>query len=198
MSKDAERKRLDPAKTRETILIAAFDVFAQKGYDGASVADIAAAAGVPKSLLQYHYGSKEELWKACLERKAGPVISALDRFLEAGDVAEFVAVRFQLLQENPQVARIMAWLSLGSAPLPTFMEERRARLFERGRGSPSGAEFPRLLLALAAMDGWFLYRDLYSRVLGAAVFEEAFVSRLRQLLTGVVQADPKGAEETTP
>ena len=49
------------AETRERLLRAAADVFAERGYDGTRVADIAAAAGVSNGALYAHFGSKAEL-----------------------------------------------------------------------------------------------------------------------------------------
>jgi len=48
-------------QTRERLLAAAADVFAERGYDGTRVADIAAAAGVSNGALYAHFGSKAEL-----------------------------------------------------------------------------------------------------------------------------------------
>ena len=49
------------AETRERLLRAAADVFAERGYDGTRVADIAAAAGVSNGALYAHFGSKADL-----------------------------------------------------------------------------------------------------------------------------------------
>jgi AcrR family transcriptional regulator len=49
------------AETRERLLSAAADVFAERGYDGIRVADIAAMAGVSNGALYAHFGSKAEL-----------------------------------------------------------------------------------------------------------------------------------------
>jgi AcrR family transcriptional regulator len=49
------------AETRDRLLRAAADVFAERGYDGTRVADIAAAAGVSNGALYSHFGSKAEL-----------------------------------------------------------------------------------------------------------------------------------------
>jgi AcrR family transcriptional regulator len=54
------------AETRERLLAAAADVFAERGYDGTRVADIAAAAGVSNGALYAHFGSKAELLVAAL------------------------------------------------------------------------------------------------------------------------------------
>ena len=50
-----------PAETRERLLRAAADVFAERGYDGTRVADIAAAAGVSNGALYAHFASKADL-----------------------------------------------------------------------------------------------------------------------------------------
>ncbi|MFD1934727.1 MULTISPECIES: TetR family transcriptional regulator [Nonomuraea] len=63
------------AETRERLLHAAADVFAQRGYDGTRVADIAAAAGVSNGALYAHFGSKAELLVAAL-RAHGPRLLA--------------------------------------------------------------------------------------------------------------------------
>ena len=191
MTNLSDRKRLDPIKTRETILDAALDAFAEKGFDGASIADIAARAQVPKSLLQYHFGSKEELWKTCLEQKAVPLLKPLDRFLQNRDpasMAELVTVRFRVFQENPKVAQALAWASMGSAPLPDFLAERREQLLRLGAVDPATSDLTRVLFALAAMDGWFLYRSLYQRALGDTVGGEAMAERFLQFLTGAMLA----------
>ncbi len=53
-------------QTRERLLRAAADVFAERGYDGTRVADIAAAAGVSNGALYSHFSSKAELLLAAL------------------------------------------------------------------------------------------------------------------------------------
>jgi AcrR family transcriptional regulator len=53
-------------QTRERLLRAAADVFAERGYDGTRVADIAAAAGVSNGALYAHFDSKAELLLAAL------------------------------------------------------------------------------------------------------------------------------------
>lgn len=49
------------------LLEAAAIEFCERGFDGASVLDIADRAGVKQPLLNYHFGSKEQLWRAVIE-----------------------------------------------------------------------------------------------------------------------------------
>jgi AcrR family transcriptional regulator len=60
-------------RAQETIIAAATDLFAERGYTGASMGDIAAAAGTTKPALHYHFDSKETLWKACVDAVWGEV-----------------------------------------------------------------------------------------------------------------------------
>lgn len=54
--------------TAETILEAAAEIFAEKGYEGARVDELARAAGVNKATLYYQIGDKEALYHAVLDR----------------------------------------------------------------------------------------------------------------------------------
>lgn len=55
------------AETRRAILDAAIPAFAESGLDGASTRAIAAVAGVNQPALNYHFGSKQGLYRACAE-----------------------------------------------------------------------------------------------------------------------------------
>jgi AcrR family transcriptional regulator len=65
--------------TRQQILAAAVDAFARSGYEAASLADIAARAGVKKALVQYHFSTKQRLW----EEAALSVWQQRNAYLEA-------------------------------------------------------------------------------------------------------------------
>lgn len=52
--------------TRNTILAAARQMFADAGYDQTSVRDVAAAAGVDPAMIRHYFGSKAELFRATM------------------------------------------------------------------------------------------------------------------------------------
>jgi TetR/AcrR family transcriptional regulator, regulator of cefoperazone and chloramphenicol sensitivity len=54
-------------ETRARIIAAAMRLFGEKGYEGASTRDIAAAAGVNAPALQYYFDNKEGVFRACIE-----------------------------------------------------------------------------------------------------------------------------------
>ena len=54
--------------TKERILIAALEMFSQKGYEGTNIRELSASLGLVKSGIYKHYESKEEIWNALLDR----------------------------------------------------------------------------------------------------------------------------------
>jgi len=58
----AKRTSAQAAETRETILRVARELFAERGYQATSVADIASAAGATKGAVFHHFKSKDELF----------------------------------------------------------------------------------------------------------------------------------------
>ncbi|MDF5754270.1 TetR/AcrR family transcriptional regulator [Spongiactinospora sp. TRM90649] len=61
---------VSPAETRARLLRAAAAVFAERGYEGTRVAEIAAVAGVSRGALYAHFASKAELLLAALRAHA--------------------------------------------------------------------------------------------------------------------------------
>jgi AcrR family transcriptional regulator len=61
-------KTRDAERSRRQILDAAERLFARRGFEGASLAEIGEAAGVSRGTPSYFFGSKEELYGAVLER----------------------------------------------------------------------------------------------------------------------------------
>ncbi|MGH9048241.1 MAG: TetR/AcrR family transcriptional regulator [Acidimicrobiia bacterium] len=59
---------LPRAERRDAILRGAADAFARAGYAATSMEDIAAASGITKLIVYRHFGSKEELYRAVLQR----------------------------------------------------------------------------------------------------------------------------------
>ncbi len=62
----ARPKNADGQRTRQAILDAALDLFAEKGYFGTSLRDVAAAVGVRESALYNYFAGKEALFDALL------------------------------------------------------------------------------------------------------------------------------------
>lgn len=108
------KKGQNPDETRAAILDAAEAVFAERGFAAASMNEIALAAGVTKSLIHHHYGSKQALWEqmkaAHFQQLAAAQAETISR---PGDARQFVreafTVYFRFLQKNPRLLRLMWW-----------------------------------------------------------------------------------------
>ena len=86
------KKRLRPtrAQTRARLLNAAGTVFAERGYDRASLDDVAAAAGLTKGAVYSSFASKDELFYALMRERIGEridlVAEAAERQPTVGDI----------------------------------------------------------------------------------------------------------------
>jgi TetR/AcrR family transcriptional regulator len=105
----------------EQILAAAENVFAEHGFDGATMAQLAAAAGLPKANLHYYFGTKERLYRAVLEgilalwlEDAATWITS-DRHPAEG-LAGYVRAKMAHSRTRPQASRIFAGELLRGAP----------------------------------------------------------------------------------
>src|SRR5688572_30478184 len=96
------RRQNDPKETRRRILAAATKLFTENGYGATSMGDIADEAEVPKSLIQYHFETKEGLWSATCEDLASPILQMVDHLLAGTEKVEIVDLlerRFRLFLE---------------------------------------------------------------------------------------------------
>src|SRR5207247_7594185 len=129
------RKRLTAVERREEILEAALETFAERGYHGSSIDDIASTAGISKALIYEHFGSKNELFVSVIGLHAGELFERLAA--QAGVGA-------------PGAER----LERGLAAFFTFVEERRAawRMIFREAADPDvGAALERIVDAVPSM-----------------------------------------------
>lgn len=76
MARTSGTKRLPRAVREQQMLDAALEVFSRNGFHDTSMDAIAAEAAISKPMLYLYYGSKDELFAACLSRES-------QRFLEA-------------------------------------------------------------------------------------------------------------------
>lgn len=131
----AETSR-DPGSTRESILDAARRLFAERGYAGASLGDIASEVGIAKASLLHHFPNKEELYREVFERMLAEwfvwVEDALDGAGEGWSQFDHVlTAAFQFFAENPDIVRLVRrealdgshlGLDLGAALRPMFRQ----------------------------------------------------------------------------
>lgn len=88
------------AETRERILAAAVDLFADLGYDGTTIADITDAAQITTGSFYYHFDSKESLASAVIEEGWPRFFRVVDACTESGfpSLENVIAMTFELMQ----------------------------------------------------------------------------------------------------
>ena len=91
------RPRTGSEDKRERILREAFSLFARLGYTGTSLADVAREAEISKAGLLHHFGSKEALFSAVLERRDR---EDLGRLRDVEDVWAFLDGWVALVESN--------------------------------------------------------------------------------------------------
>ena len=74
---------MSSAETSSRILDAAEIIFAKKGYESASIRRITSLAGVDLGSVRYHFGSKDRLFGAVMERRLRPLCEERARRLDA-------------------------------------------------------------------------------------------------------------------
>ncbi len=122
MSRAASRRnptRIQRAKT-EAILGAALDVFSAHGFRGATLDQIAEAAGLSKPNLLYYFASKEEVHRALLERQLDDWLEPLRRIDPNGDpeteIRAYVRRKIGMARDFPRERRLFANEVLQGAP----------------------------------------------------------------------------------
>jgi AcrR family transcriptional regulator len=88
------RKTAD--RTRRLILEAAYELFYRKGFGRVGVDEIAAAAGVTKRTLYYHFESKDELLAAVLDLHHELAVARIRKYQHrySGGAVEIIALLF--------------------------------------------------------------------------------------------------------
>lgn len=123
---------LDP---RARILAAAAEVFAEIGYAGARVDEIAARAGVNKAMLYYHVGDKDKLYATVLTEtvdRVPPILRAAiaEKDTPAQKLQCVLDTLATLPETNPHFVPIMLReIASGGATLPDEMLRRMAAIF---------------------------------------------------------------------
>jgi AcrR family transcriptional regulator len=194
------------AETRARLLSAGADIFAERGYDGTRVADIAAVAGVSNGALYAHFASKAELLVEALRAHgrrllaeafaADPEQSITDLLLVIGrwlprrrDARGYLVVEALVAaRRNEEVAR----------PMRAYISERADWLARLMRVAQAGGELDSGLSAnalahfclLLAMGSALITPDLH------AVGDEEWAALLARVVTGLARTDsaaPTGA-----
>ncbi|MCE2842935.1 MAG: TetR/AcrR family transcriptional regulator [Novosphingobium sp.] len=131
-----KRRRALELAARDRILAAALSAFSERGFDGASTRDIAAAAGVAQGLLTYHYESKQALWEASVGWAFGLLF---DEFKDSAEIYRDLDPQTRLraalkrfvrfVARHPEVHRLMMHEGPSDSPRLRWIVSRYLKPF---------------------------------------------------------------------
>ena len=104
---------------RERILAAAIRAFSEVGYEGASTAGTARAAGVPQPLIHHHFGSKDGLWHAAMEvvfSQVPDLVGSVEGSSPRDALLDILERFVRFVAAHPEATRIIA--REGATPSP--------------------------------------------------------------------------------
>jgi len=199
-------------RTAQRIMDVAEELFAEKGYDGTSLRQIAEKAAIKQPGLYNHFAGKQALYEAVLFRALNPMAEALSRHMDtASSLREYTdlpAIITDLMHEHPRMAALFQRAmqgdssSVGNQLVYVWLE----KLFDQGMASlrafgeatspGSGAQgaLPRAALAinLIAMfnltTGYFLSQRAFASLAEGDLLDPENIARQKSLLHKVVRA----------
>ena len=189
------RRQRRSVDTRNRIIGAALKEFAAKGYEGAATRSIAASANVQHTLVTYHFGSKEGLWKATighvgelLRHRLEGRLSGLRGVDDATVLYLYLEEFVQFSAEVPEFSWVMANVASHPSQLLDWILENGvrtgfARTADLIRSAQKSGHFvpgePKYLyyLFIGMVTRIFMLSAEVEAILGVSPFEATFLRR---------------------
>ncbi len=190
-------------RTAQRILDASEQLFAEKGYSGTTLRDVAEAVGIRIPSLYNHFASKDLLYAAVLDRGVTPVLELLDEAMAAVqeqrlEPARVISEVMALLEQHPRLPHLLLHETLGGGRrLTPMLRERIAPVFAKAHAvarSSSQAQhwpneqIPMLVLALYhVVVGFHTIAPLYEATVGDDLTSQAALDGQTRFLTALVE-----------
>lgn len=172
MARSDEHNRQARERAREALLQAAIDVFSERGVAGSSIAEITQRAGTAQGLVNYHFGGKEQLVAAVIDRWFETVLGfarvdgtpdeALAAVIDGALTATAYAVPLQravlAMQQQPATRRLFAESEARHEAAASAAEDAVRDLFRaRGADDPALEE----VMLRSTLEGIFMKYAVY-------------------------------------
>ncbi|THC42100.1 MULTISPECIES: TetR/AcrR family transcriptional regulator [unclassified Streptomyces] len=166
------RTRMTGAERREQLLDIGRTLFAAKGFEGTSVEEIAAKAGVSKPVVYEHFGGKEGLYAVVVDREMRQLLDMVTSALTAGhprelleqaafallDYIETYTDGFRILVRDSPVAQSTGTFASLISDIATQVEDILGQEFKgRGFDQKLAPLYAQALVGMVALTGqWWL------------------------------------------
>ena len=179
----------DPSSTREAILDAARTGFAERGYAGASIGDIARVVGIAKASLLHHFPNKDELYTAVFERLLAEWFVKVEEAVEGHHQGwtQFdrgLTAGFEFFAENPDLVRLVRREALDGSHFGVDLGATLRPMFEQAVG----------FLERQIKEGTFRDHDPEQMVISGLGAVLSYFSDL-PFIEGLLGRDPLAPEE---
>ena len=198
MKDEPEEKK---GETVTRILEAAKDVFAEKGFAGARVDEIARRAGVNKAALYYHIGDKKALYADAFHNVIGTAAQRLIEGIKGSKTPEekiktYLKTLAKTFDENPQVPRMMMReMASGGQNLPDIFFQDLFSIFrtlsgilEEGKSKGVFIDSLPLLVHFMAIGATVIYKTIAPILLAAQQVPEE-LKDLNKNVSGAIAAE---------
>ncbi len=111
--------------TRQRLIEASIDVFSRQGFDGTSLSSIAEEAGVTQPTLNYHFGTKDQLYRDVISYCGTQWIAAVETGDDLRDLSQLDVLKVALRRLGRVIAgqKVMTRLMLQASMHPDFEAE---------------------------------------------------------------------------
>jgi AcrR family transcriptional regulator len=111
------KQRLTAEARRQAVLDTACRVFSRSSYGGATTAEIAREAGISEPILYRHFGSKRDLYLACLDEALASFRAGSERAIAADPGQSLGAIADAYMSKGRKIRLIDLWIqALSVAP----------------------------------------------------------------------------------
>src|SRR6187551_3038449 len=141
---------------REQLLDIGRSLFAEKGFEGTSVEEIAATAGVSKPVVYEHFGGKEGLYAVVVDHELQKLLRAMTVALTLLDYIETDTDGFRILVRDSPVAQATGGFASLISDVASHVEHILAAQFAaRGFEARVAPLYAQMLVGMVALTGQF-------------------------------------------